>query len=68
MTMALYVFMADAIHVAGQGVDVIRNMLPADFNWPLFGLALAFMSSPVIYELHSRWPRREFAPGTLEAR
>jgi hypothetical protein len=68
MTMALYAFMADAIHVAGQGVDVIRNVLPADFNWPLFGLALVFMSAPVIYELHSRWPRREFAPGTLEAR
>jgi len=45
---ALYVFMADAIRVADQGVEVIRYVLPAQFNWPLFCVALAMMSAPVI--------------------
>lgn len=46
--LALYVFMADAIRVADQGVEVIRNVLPARFNWPLFCLALVLMASPVV--------------------
>src|SRR5207237_4234500 len=37
---ALYVFMADTIRVAKQGVDALRNVLPEWFNWPLFILAL----------------------------
>lgn len=46
--LALYVFMADAIHVADQGVEVIRNVLPAQFNWPLFCVALVLMAAPVV--------------------
>jgi hypothetical protein len=46
--LALYVFMADAIHVADQGVEVIRNVLPAQFNWPLFCIALVLMAAPVV--------------------
>jgi hypothetical protein len=45
--LALYVFMADAIRVAGQGVEALRNVLPARFNWPLFGIALLLMAAPV---------------------
>lgn len=45
--LALYVFMADAIRVAGQGADVVRNVLPVSFNWPLFALALALMAAPL---------------------
>jgi hypothetical protein len=46
--LALYVFMADSIRVADQGVDVLRNLLPARFNWPLFTVALVLMAVPVI--------------------
>ena len=45
--LALYVFMADAIRVANQGVEALRNVLPARFNWPLFGVALLLMAAPV---------------------
>jgi hypothetical protein len=41
-------FMADALRVSGGGVDALRQLLPATFNWPLFSIALALMSAPVI--------------------
>ena len=53
-TLALLIFMADAIRVANQGVPVIREVLPTHFNWPLFLVALGLMSVPVVSEL-SRW-------------
>jgi hypothetical protein len=46
MMVALYVFMADAIGVAGKGEEALTNLLPVRFNWPLFGAALALMSAP----------------------
>jgi len=46
--LALYVFMADALRVAGQGAEAVRLVLPGQFNWPLFGLALMMMSVPVL--------------------
>jgi len=46
--LALYVFMADAIQVADQGVDALRNLLPVRFNWPVFSVALLLMAIPVI--------------------
>jgi len=46
--LALYVFMSDAIRVLDQGADVIRQVLPTAFNWPLFGLGLALMALPVV--------------------
>jgi hypothetical protein len=45
--LALYLFMADTIRVADQGVEALRNVLPARFNWPLFGIALLLMAAPV---------------------
>lgn len=45
--LALYVFMADAIAVASQGVEAVRRVLPQHFPWPLFGVALALMCAPV---------------------
>jgi hypothetical protein len=66
MALALYVFMADALRVADQGVPVIRQVLPTGFNWLLFSVALALMSAPVIRELPIRWSRRETVAGTLE--
>ncbi len=46
MGLELYVFMADSIRVADQGVDVIRRVLPERFPWALFVVALALMSAP----------------------
>lgn len=48
IALALYVFMADAIGVAGQGKQVLQNMLPARFNWPLFLVALGLMTAPIL--------------------
>lgn len=45
--LALFIFMADAIRTADQGMEALRNMLPVRFNWPLFGVALALMALPV---------------------
>jgi hypothetical protein len=45
--LALYVFMADAIHAVRHG-ESIQTMLPVTFNWPLFLVAWALMSLPAI--------------------
>jgi hypothetical protein len=45
--LALYLFMADAIHAAGQGAEAVRDVLPTVFDWGWFSLALALMSAPV---------------------
>jgi hypothetical protein len=66
MGLALHIFMADALRVADQGVPVIRQVLPTEFNWVLFSVALAFMSAPVLREFPIRWSRRELGAGTLE--
>lgn len=49
MLVALYVFMCDSLRVAGGGADAIRDVLPAQFNWPLFCIALGLMAAPVIH-------------------
>jgi hypothetical protein len=48
ITLALYAFMADAIRIADQGTVALRTMLPEEFNWPLFVVALGLMSVPVL--------------------
>ena len=57
--LALYVFMTDSLRVAGNGLESIRTMLPIHFNWPLFLIALALMSAPLLHELKQLWPARE---------
>jgi hypothetical protein len=55
--LALYVFMADSLQVAGDGMNALRDLLPSYFEWPLFSLALVFMAAPVIHtviQLRSR--------------
>ena len=47
VALALYIFMADSISVAGQGTATLRNVLPSRFNWPLFTLALLLMAAPM---------------------
>ena len=67
MMLALYVFMADALRVANQGVPVIRNVLPTDFNWPLFLVALAHMAAPVIQLAGCLWQTRGATPALSTA-
>lgn len=50
VALALYVFMADAIGAIGPAAGVVREALPARFNWPAFAIALAMMAAPVAYE------------------
>lgn len=52
---ALYVFMADALTALGQGLETVHRVLPVWFNWPLFSVALALMSAPVLEICWQRW-------------
>ena len=65
VALALYVFMADSIAAAHHGMDAIRTVLPDKFNWPLFCVALALMSAPVMQTgrqlLTRRQPKLELA-------
>jgi hypothetical protein len=47
---ALFVFMADAIHALtmGSGVGLLGKLLPVQFNWLLFSIALILMSMPAV--------------------
>lgn len=56
--LALYVFMEDAIGVANQGVDAVRNVLPSRFNWPLFCLAFGLMAAPIARMLQATFNRQ----------
>jgi hypothetical protein len=46
--LALYVFMADSLRAASGGADALRNVLPRQFNWPLFCVALVLMAAPLV--------------------
>jgi hypothetical protein len=48
IALALYVFMADALRLAGSGEDAVRNFLPTEFNWPVFGAALVLMATSLL--------------------
>jgi hypothetical protein len=45
---ALYVFMATAIHDLLGDSHGIHNILPTQFNWPVFDVALLMLSAPII--------------------
>jgi hypothetical protein len=47
IALALYAFMADALHVVHQGFDATRTVLPTTFNWSVFAVALTLMAAPV---------------------
>ena len=49
IVLALYVFMADAIHVMHLGEDAVRTVLPTTFNWSVFVVALALMAAPIAH-------------------
>ncbi|HXW07421.1 MAG TPA: hypothetical protein VD833_19445 [Vicinamibacterales bacterium] len=48
IALALFVFMWDSIQAVRQGLD-LSAVLPATFNWPAFGLALALLALPVAH-------------------
>ena len=50
--LALGVFMADAMRALPAGLDAVRQVLPASFNWPVFGAALLLMATPLA---HTGW-------------
>ncbi len=66
--LALYVFMMDAVRLVrdGHGVDELRNLLPATFNWPLFLVALLLMACPVLVMLRQLFRQRQLAVNNLE--
>ena len=66
MGLALYVFMADTLRVANLGVDEIRNMLPAHFNWPLFCVAFTLMTVPMIRLCRQLWLQSRLNSEMLE--
>jgi hypothetical protein len=58
--LALGIFMADSIRALPGGPDTVRQVLPAAFNWPVFGAALLLMATPLAYTgWQSVWSRRE---------
>jgi hypothetical protein len=65
VALALYVFMADSLRVADQGVNALRVVLPERFNWPLFCVALVLMAAPIANLIRrSGWNlRRCLLPG-----
>ena len=54
VTLALYVFMTDALRVMSGGERALRALLPTSFNWPLFLVALGLMAAPVVNMLRMR--------------
>jgi hypothetical protein len=46
--LALYVFMADALHAPEWSEEVLAKILPVAFDWPLFAVALGMMSAPIV--------------------
>ncbi len=53
MAIALYVFMADSLRVAGTSPSALRTLLPTYFNGTLFILALLLMAAPIFPELRN---------------
>lgn len=47
IAIALYVFMADALHHVYQRHTVSTQVLPTEFNWALFCVALVLMAGPL---------------------
>jgi hypothetical protein len=65
--LSLYAFTADALSALGEGASAVREVLPASFNWPLFGIAILLMAAPLLdmlWNLRMKTPAR----GQLEQR
>ena len=51
IVLALAVFMTDACRALPDGRDVVLQVLPTTFNWPLFWVALLLMASPALHQV-----------------
>ncbi len=58
VVLALYVFMADTLAASHHGLEAIRNMLPKQFNWFLFCVALLLMSMPLMQRMRRQFWQR----------
>ena len=63
---ALYTFMADTLAVVAGGVEAVRTVLPVQFNWPLFAIALALLAMPTIDMGWQLWRRSKPAESHSE--
>ncbi|HEU4689420.1 MAG TPA: hypothetical protein VFS23_13700, partial [Vicinamibacterales bacterium] len=54
------VFMTDAWRALPDGRDAVLQVLPDDFNWPLFWVALLLMATPVLHHV-AFWPTKNGA-------
>ncbi len=51
IVLALAVFMIDAWRALPHGRDAVLRVLPDDFNWPLFWVAVLLMASPALHQV-----------------
>lgn len=51
IALALAVFMVDASRALPDGRDAVLRVLPDDFNWPLFWVALLLMALPTLHQV-----------------
>ena len=51
IVVALAVFTVDAWLALPHGRDAVLRVLPDDFNWPLFSVALLLMASPALHQV-----------------
>ena len=58
VALAVYVFMADTIRAAGGGAEAIRRVLPTQFNWPVFVVAMLLLAAPIVDLCRQQWGRR----------
>jgi hypothetical protein len=49
--LALALFTIDAWRALPHGRDAVLQVLPDDFNWPLFWVALLLMASPALHHV-----------------
>ncbi len=48
VALALLIFMTPELQSMTRGINAVRQTLPADFNWPIFGVALILMAAPIV--------------------
>jgi hypothetical protein len=51
IVLALAVFTIDAWRALPDGREAVLQVLPDDFNWPLFWVALVLMASPALHQV-----------------
>lgn len=65
VVLALYLFMADSLTAVFHDAGAVHTVLPKQFNWPLFMLALALLSAPLARQLLTLRPSRLNAPAKM---